>query len=30
MIDYQPEDYVKYRLHRAKETIAEVEILIQN
>ena len=30
MIDYQPEDYVKYRLQRAKETIAEVEILIQN
>ena len=25
MSDYQPEDYVNYRLHRAKEIIAEVE-----
>jgi uncharacterized protein (UPF0332 family) len=30
MNDYQPEDYVQYRLNRAKETIAEIEILIQN
>jgi uncharacterized protein (UPF0332 family) len=30
MSDYQPEDYAKYRLHRAKDTIAEVEVLIQN
>jgi len=30
MTDYQPEDYVGYRLNRAKETILEVETLIQN
>lgn len=30
MIDYQPEDYVKYRLQRAKDTMSEVEILIEN
>ena len=30
MIDYAPEDYIQYRLQRAKETIEEVEILIQN
>ncbi|MDP2113040.1 MAG: HEPN domain-containing protein [Bacteroidota bacterium] len=30
MTDYQPEDYVNYRLNRAKETILEVETLIQN
>lgn len=30
MTDYQPDDYVNYRLNRAKETIAEIEILIQN
>lgn len=30
MINYQPEDYVQYRLQKAKDTILEVEILIQN
>lgn len=30
MSDHQLEDYVKYRLQRAKDTIAEVETLIQN
>jgi uncharacterized protein (UPF0332 family) len=30
MSEYQPEDYVQYRLNRAKETIAEIETLIQN
>lgn len=30
MNDYQPEDFVQYRLHRAKETISEIEILIRN
>jgi uncharacterized protein (UPF0332 family) len=30
MIDHQPEDYVKYRLSRAKETLSEVNTLIQN
>jgi uncharacterized protein (UPF0332 family) len=30
MNNYQPEDYVKYRLRRSKETIAEVQTLIQN
>ena len=28
--DYQPEDYVQYRLKRSKETIQEVKILIKN
>lgn len=28
MTDYKPEDYVNYRLQRAKETIEEVETLI--
>ena len=30
MIDYLPEDYIAYRIQRAKETILEVEIHIQN
>lgn len=30
MTEYQPEDYSKYRIQKAKETIAEVEIQIQN
>jgi uncharacterized protein (UPF0332 family) len=30
MSDYLHEDYVRYRLNRAKETISEVEVLIQN
>ena len=30
MTDYLPEDYIAYRLQRAKETILEVEIHIQN
>jgi uncharacterized protein (UPF0332 family) len=30
MTDYQPQDYINYRLQRAKDTINEVEILIQN
>jgi uncharacterized protein (UPF0332 family) len=30
MNDYLHEDYVKYRINRARETILEVEILIQN
>ena len=30
MTDYLPEDYIVYRLQRAKETIREVEIHIQN
>jgi uncharacterized protein (UPF0332 family) len=30
MIDYKPEDYVSYRLQRAKETIQEVKIHIEN
>lgn len=30
MKDYQPEDYVNYRLQRAKETIQEVDIHIEN
>ncbi len=29
-MDYRPEDYSKYRLQRAKETILEVEVLIEN
>ena len=30
MIDYRPEDYVNYRLKRAKETILEVDTHIEN
>lgn len=30
MNDFRPEDYVNYRLHRAKETISEIETLITN
>lgn len=30
MSEYQLEDYVQYRLHRAKETLDEIETLIQN
>ena len=29
MTDYKPEDYINYRLQRAKETIKEVETLIE-
>ena len=30
MTGYRPEDYYIYRLQRAKETIHEVEVLIEN
>lgn len=30
MIDYKPEDYIKYRISRANETIAEVQYHIDN
>ncbi len=30
MSDYKPEDYVKYRMRKATETIAETTILIEN
>lgn len=30
MTDYTPEDYLKYRIGRANETIAEVKIHIEN
>lgn len=30
MTDYNPEDYTRYRLQRAKETIQEVETHIEN
>ena len=30
MTDYQPEDYSRYRLQRAKETLLEVETHIEN
>jgi uncharacterized protein (UPF0332 family) len=30
MTDFKPEDYVKYCLQRAKQTIEEVKILIEN
>lgn len=30
MTDYKPEEYSKYRIQKAKETIAEVEVQIQN
>ncbi len=30
MSDFTPEDYIKYRLQRAKDTISETKILIDN
>ncbi len=30
MTDYKPEDYIRYRIERAKETIDEVKIHIEN
>ncbi len=30
MTEYKPEDYSKYRLQKARETILEVEVQIQN
>jgi uncharacterized protein (UPF0332 family) len=30
MNNYQPEDYINYRIQRAIETIEEVDVLIQN
>lgn len=30
MTDYTPEDYIKYRIQRANETIGEVCVLIEN
>lgn len=30
MIEYKPEDYIAYRIQKAKDTIREVEIHIQN
>ncbi|NJM93407.1 MAG: HEPN domain-containing protein [Cytophagales bacterium] len=30
MTEYKPDDYIKYRLQRAKETITETKILIDN
>ena len=30
MTDYKPEDYIKYRLQKANETISETKILIEN
>jgi uncharacterized protein (UPF0332 family) len=30
MTDHTPDDYIKYRLQKAKETLAEVEIHISN
>ncbi|MFM9839346.1 MAG: HEPN domain-containing protein [Cyclobacteriaceae bacterium] len=30
MSDFEPGDYIKYRLQRAKETISETKILIEN
>jgi len=30
MISYSPKDYYNYRIRRAKETLLEVDILIQN
>lgn len=30
MTEYKPEDYSTYRIQKAKETIAEVEVQIQN
>ncbi|MCA2724430.1 MAG: HEPN domain-containing protein [Microcystis sp. M166S2] len=30
MTDYKPDDYIRYRLQRANETISETKILIEN
>ncbi len=30
MTTYKPEDYIDYRIQRAKETIIEVGVLIEN
>ena len=30
MTDFKPDDYIRYRLQRANETIAEINILIEN
>lgn len=30
MTEYKSDDYAKYRIQKAKETIAEVEVLIEN
>ena len=30
MSDFMPDDYIKYRLQRANETISETKILIEN
>lgn len=30
MIDSKPDDYIKYRMQRANETISEIKILIEN
>ncbi len=30
MTTYRPEDYINYRIQRAKETILEVDVLIEN
>ncbi len=30
MTEYKPQDYSKYRLRKARETILEVDYLIQN
>jgi len=30
MIEYLPEDYINYRLKKAKETLSEIETLIEN
>ena len=30
MSDYKPDDYIRYRLQRANETISETKILIEN
>lgn len=30
MTEYKSDDYTKYRIQKAKETIAEVEVLIEN
>jgi uncharacterized protein (UPF0332 family) len=30
MTDFKPDDYIKYRLQRANETMSEIKILIEN
>lgn len=30
MTTYKPEDYINYRIQRAKETIVEVDVLVEN